>query len=168
MAVLRVPVLDSIRAKSQLPYGAVWGSCQLQLRYQENDSGFCSRQGFQNSYSDSEALLLSWFSSHCPDLGRKPVMQEYTVHLSTLLYRVACSSPALLHPPSIFFTPAAEVEDNKLTLPLFEHRAGQRTEAVTTCAISRFALRGGVLWDFTVSVLFLLSTFLLQKQNATK
>lgn len=58
---------------SQLPYGMTGGSCQLQLKCQEKDSGFCSVQGFQSSYNDSATLLFSQFSSNCPDLERKPV-----------------------------------------------------------------------------------------------
>ena len=47
-----------------------WG--QLSAPAEMSREGFCSKQRFQSGYNDSATLLLSQFSSNCPDLERKP------------------------------------------------------------------------------------------------
>ena len=80
------------------------GSCQLQLKSQEKDSGFCSMQRFQSSNNDSAALPVGPFSSNCPDLERKSA-SDVGVQPPALYWRVclllsSSASPSFLIPPS--------------------------------------------------------------------
>lgn len=88
---------------SRLPYGAIWGSCQLQLKYQENASGFCSGNGFQRVLVIIKIISPSCVVSfYCPNLRIILVMREYILSwpLSFFIWAV-CYFPDQLQSSSV-------------------------------------------------------------------